>query len=278
MYGFAAVSPSIAGYVSSVIVIGSAIVWLRRAALPGLLAAGLAIAVIATLAGGLINAGQNVLYNASIGPYSKTLGTHFLQYDHLAHAYVSFVTAFTWWIMLAVPHAGANHRRELVILAVGAALGLGALNEMVEFLATLGTSRSTCRRVLEHRLGSRVQLHRGRFRRAGHRQIPGRCGLIGGNTGMTSGGGWSRVRLGCAATSAAVFASAVILIGSLTPGYDQWSDPVSRLASPGEPWALAARAAFAAYCEAKSVPAMPSTPPRPVSNNDQPIRKHMPRP
>jgi len=44
-----------------------------------------------------------------------------------------------------------------------------------------------------------------------------------------------------------VFALAVIVIGSLTPGYDQWSDAVSRLASPGEPWALAARAAFAAY-------------------------------
>ena len=44
-----------------------------------------------------------------------------------------------------------------------------------------------------------------------------------------------------------MFALAVIVIGSLTPGYDQWSDAVSRLASPGEPWALAARAAFAAY-------------------------------
>jgi hypothetical protein len=137
VYGFAAGSPSTVGYVSSVLVIGAAIVWLRRAALPGLLAAGLAIAAIAALAGGLINVGQNVLYNASIGPYSKTLGTHFLQYDHLAHGYVSFVVAFACWVMLAAPHAGADHRRELVILAVGAALGVGALNEMVEFLATL---------------------------------------------------------------------------------------------------------------------------------------------
>jgi hypothetical protein len=70
--------------------------------------------------------------------------------------------------------------------------------------------------------------------------------MISGNCGMTSRG-WSRIRLGCAAASAAVFALAVIVIGSLTPGYDQWSDAVSRLASPGERWALAARAAFAAY-------------------------------
>jgi Protein of unknown function (DUF998) len=58
---------------------------------------------------------------------------------------------------------------------------------------------------------------------------------------------WSRVRLGCAAASSAVFTLAVIVIGSLTPGYSQWSDAVSRLASPGERWALAARAVFAVY-------------------------------
>jgi uncharacterized membrane protein YjdF len=137
VYGFATGSPTTVGYVSSVIVIGAAIAWLRRAALPGLLSVALAIAAIITLAGGLINVGQDVLYNASIGPYSKTLGTHFLQYDHLAHAYVSFVVAFACWVMLAAPHGGADHRRELVLLAVGSALGLGALNEMVEFLATL---------------------------------------------------------------------------------------------------------------------------------------------
>jgi len=137
LYGFATGSPSTAGYVSSVLVIGAAIVWLRRAVLPGLLAAGLAMAAVVTLAGGLINVGRNVLYNASMGPYSPALGTHFLQYDHLAHAYVSFVVAFACWIMLAAPHAGRGRRGDLVLLAAGTALGLGALNEMVEFLATL---------------------------------------------------------------------------------------------------------------------------------------------
>ena len=137
IYGVATGSPSTAGYVFSVLVIGAAIAWLRRAALPDLLAIALAIAAILHLAGGLINVGQDVLYNASIGPYVTALGTHLLQYDHVAHAYVSFVTAFACWVMLAAPHAAANHRRELVILAVGAALGLGALNEVVEFLTTL---------------------------------------------------------------------------------------------------------------------------------------------
>lgn len=136
-FGFATGSPSTAGYVLSVLAIGAAVVWLRRAVLPDLLAAGLAGAAVVDLAGGLINVGQNVLYNASIGPYSAALGTHLLQYDHVAHAYVSFVVACACWVMLAAPHASAGHRRELVILAVGAALGLGALNEVAEFLATL---------------------------------------------------------------------------------------------------------------------------------------------
>ena len=146
-YGFATHSPSTVGYVSSVLVIAAAVVGLRRVVLPPLLAAGLAIAAIVTLAGGLIRVGHDVLYNANTGPFSPALGTHYLQYDHFAHAYVSFVIVFACWFMLAAPHAdGGNplrppavggRRGELVLLAVGAALGLGALNEMIEFIATL---------------------------------------------------------------------------------------------------------------------------------------------
>ena len=136
-YGFATHSPSTVGYVSSVLVIAAAVVGLRRVVLPPLLAAGLAIAAIVTLAGGLIRVGHDVLYNANTGPYSPALGTHYLQYDHFAHAYVSFVIVFACWFMLAAPHADGGRRGELVLLSVGAALGLGALNEMVEFIATL---------------------------------------------------------------------------------------------------------------------------------------------
>jgi len=58
---------------------------------------------------------------------------------------------------------------------------------------------------------------------------------------------WSRIRLGCTAASVAMFTAAVVVLGALTPGYNQWSDTVSRLGSPGERWALAARAVFVAY-------------------------------
>jgi hypothetical protein len=58
---------------------------------------------------------------------------------------------------------------------------------------------------------------------------------------------WSRIRLGCVAASVALFALAVVVLGALTPGYDQWSDTVSRLGSPGERWALATRLVFMIY-------------------------------
>ena len=63
---------------------------------------------------------------------------------------------------------------------------------------------------------------------------------------MTSRG-WRHIRLGCVAVSSAVLILAVVVIGSLTPGYSQRSDSVSRLASPGELWAPEGRAAFAVY-------------------------------
>ncbi|HET7018458.1 MAG TPA: DUF998 domain-containing protein [Streptosporangiaceae bacterium] len=59
--------------------------------------------------------------------------------------------------------------------------------------------------------------------------------------------GWIRVRLVGVAASSAAFALAVIVLGTITPGYSQWSDAVSRLGSPGERFALAARSVFAAY-------------------------------
>jgi hypothetical membrane protein len=58
---------------------------------------------------------------------------------------------------------------------------------------------------------------------------------------------WSRIRLGCVAVSVAMFALAVVVLGALTPGYNPWSDTVSRLGSPGERWALAARVVFMVY-------------------------------
>jgi uncharacterized membrane protein YjdF len=133
-------APSTTTYILSapvgILVIG----WLRREPLPDALAVALAIHAVLHLAGGLIRVGDDVLYNAAIGPYSATLHTHVLQYDHLVHAFGSFVATLTVWTLLTSEAARTQRKRETIILCVLASLGIGALNEMVEFLATVAHS------------------------------------------------------------------------------------------------------------------------------------------
>ena len=64
-----------------------------------------------------------------------------LKYDHLVHAYGFGVTTWVCWqgLRAALRHRGAaqNPTFGLLVLAVAAGLGFGALNEVIEFAATL---------------------------------------------------------------------------------------------------------------------------------------------
>lgn len=92
------------------------------------------------LAGGLIRVGDDVLYNAAIGPYAGSLRTHVIQYDHLVHAFGTFVGTLTLWTLLVPPSFRLSRRRDAIVLCVLAGLGIGAINEMIEFLATVAHS------------------------------------------------------------------------------------------------------------------------------------------
>lgn len=69
--------------------------------------------------------------------YSLWLIPDFLKYDHVVHAYGFATATFVCWqslhalLRLAVPSTGA------IALCALAALGLGAINEIVEFVAVL---------------------------------------------------------------------------------------------------------------------------------------------
>ena len=124
-YGFATGASSTVSYLLSVIAVGLVIRHFRREPLPGPLATGLAVAATTHLAGGLVRVGNDVLYNASTGPYIASLHTHVLQYDHFAHTFAVFVGTLTLWTLLAaalerheptqpdrsVPARGPRHRR-----------------------------------------------------------------------------------------------------------------------------------------------------------------------
>ncbi|HTJ76597.1 MAG TPA: DUF2238 domain-containing protein [Acidimicrobiales bacterium] len=134
VYGMATGAPSTLAYLFTVAALGALVLGLRRRPLPAPLVIGMAVLAVAHLAGGLVRVGDGVLYNA-------TFGSPILRYDHLFHTAAVFVGTLVLWTVLvrrAVPGGGAG----LVVLCVLAGLGLGALNEMVEFLSTLAHSGS----------------------------------------------------------------------------------------------------------------------------------------
>ena len=126
VFGFATGAPSTLAYLCTVGVVAmlTLVVWDPEA--PPLLAPTLALLAVAHLAGGLVRVGDDVLYNAS-------LGSPVLRYDHAVHASGVFLGTVVLWTVFGRSTPG----RAVVVLCVLAGLGLGALNETVEFLSTL---------------------------------------------------------------------------------------------------------------------------------------------
>jgi hypothetical protein len=130
IYGFATDSPSTLSYVVTVSVLGALLATFRRDALPPRLTFALALLVVAHLAGGLINVGDDVLYNAHV--FSPAL-----QYDHFVHASGVFLGTIVVWTLLIPSFPRASRPRDFITITMLAGLGLGAANETIEFLTTL---------------------------------------------------------------------------------------------------------------------------------------------
>ncbi|MFN2608454.1 MAG: hypothetical protein ABR511_11290 [Acidimicrobiales bacterium] len=128
-YGAATGAPSTWAYELTVAVLAAAVVRLWEPAMPGVVAVGLALLAVAHLAGGLVRVGDDVLYNA-------WLGSPAVRYDHLVHTCGVFLGTLTLWLSFVPADVDARRRRDLVAVWVLAGLGLGALNETIEFLST----------------------------------------------------------------------------------------------------------------------------------------------
>ncbi len=128
-YGVATAAPSTTAYVFIVAAVAGVVVGLRRSPLPAPLATALAALAVAHLAGGLIRVGDGVLYNAS-------LGSEVFQYDHLVHSSAVLVGTLVVWTLFARPDLGRGRPVSTVVWTL-AGLGLGAVNETVEYLTTL---------------------------------------------------------------------------------------------------------------------------------------------
>jgi hypothetical protein len=94
------------------------------------------------MAGGLVPVPESWPINGDIRVlYSLWLIPERLKYDQVVHAYGFGVATWVCWqgIRAAIRHGGgdAAPTQGLMVLAATAGMGLGALNEVVEFAATL---------------------------------------------------------------------------------------------------------------------------------------------
>ncbi|MFH1111413.1 MAG: DUF2238 domain-containing protein [Planctomycetota bacterium] len=117
-------------YVAVILIVAAWVVWKQRSVrfdLPILW--GLTIWGLLHMAGGNIRAGDDVLYGLRLIPVV-------LRYDQLVHAF-GFGTATLVCHHLLKPYLrdGLDRRRTLSILVVLMGSGLGAINEIIEFIA-----------------------------------------------------------------------------------------------------------------------------------------------
>lgn len=87
---------------------------------------------LAHMAGGNIHlpGDTRVLYN-----FWLILG--YLRYDHVVHAYGFGVSTWVTWLSIRGQLTHPFPRLGVLIVCVGVGMGLGAVNEVVEFIATL---------------------------------------------------------------------------------------------------------------------------------------------
>ena len=87
--------------------------------------------------GGGVRVGGKVLYAFELFPLWVTEHFYVLKYDQVVHAYLYFVVVFVIWSLLR-PHFTKNFPSWAISLSlVLMSVGVGALNEIAEFIAVL---------------------------------------------------------------------------------------------------------------------------------------------
>ena len=89
------------------------------------------------MAGGGVPIGDSVLYNLQLIPIVETERLFILQYDQLVHAYGFGVTAWVLHHLLTRHFPETDGTATALVYPVLASMGLGALNEIIEFSAVL---------------------------------------------------------------------------------------------------------------------------------------------
>ena len=107
---------------------------LRRSAFPPHILWGLSLWGLLHMAGGGIRIGDHVLYGQILVPFIGAGESAVLKYDQAVHAFGFMVATLVVFHLLRPQLAAAPNWKMVYFAAALAGMGLGALNEIVEFI------------------------------------------------------------------------------------------------------------------------------------------------
>lgn len=110
---------------------------LRKAEYPPAMLWALSLWGLAHMAGGGVPVDGSVLYNLRLLPIVETDRVFILKYDQLVHAYGFGVTAWVLHHLLTRHFPDTRGTATSLVYPALAAMGLGAVNEIIEFSAVL---------------------------------------------------------------------------------------------------------------------------------------------
>lgn len=110
---------------------------LRTAQYPAPLLWALSLWGLAHMAGGGVPVGASVLYAVQLVPITSGGELTLLKYDQVVHAYGFGVAAWLLWHLMQLHFPALRGTWTLLIYPALGAMGLGAVNEMIEFAAVL---------------------------------------------------------------------------------------------------------------------------------------------
>ncbi|MCX7888715.1 MAG: DUF2238 domain-containing protein [Rhodobacteraceae bacterium] len=130
-------------YVATMAILAGLLALTRRlAAYPVAMLWALSLWGLMHMAGGSVPAGDSVLYNLVLVPLAGSGELSVLKYDQAVHAYGFGVTAWLVWHVLVHRHPSTRGTVTALLLPPLAAMGLGTVNEIIEFVAVLSVPKT----------------------------------------------------------------------------------------------------------------------------------------
>ena len=125
-------------YVFTLVALSGLIVITKdRAGFPPALLWALSLWGLAHMAGGSVRVGEGVLYNYVLWPLVDQTNITVFKYDQLVHFYGFAVAALVLWHLLYRHFESLRGTATIYVYPALGSMGLGAVNEMIEFTAVL---------------------------------------------------------------------------------------------------------------------------------------------